>query len=132
MGDVHPTEGYESTLDRHLPPREQRIRAMSRRIFREMVKDEICDKPLGWRRRRQYLAYAAKLNIDPFEARLLIRGVEYECGHAKPAAMDNPRSAIEAEYLAVTQGQECLLDRMMLVPAFAAGLLFLTWVLVAE
>jgi hypothetical protein len=132
MGESHSPDNYESALDRHLPPREQKVRAMSRRIFREMVKDEICDRPLGWRRRRQYLAYAAKLNIDPFEARLLIRGVEYECGHVKPAAMDNPRSDIEAEYLSTTQGQERLLDRMMMVPALAAGLLLLTWLLVAE
>ncbi len=131
MGDSH-SNNFESALDRHLPPREQRMRAMSRRVFREMVKDEICDRPLGWRRRRQYLAYAARLNIDPFEARLLIRGVEYECGHVKPAAMENPRAAIEAEYLATFEGQESTIDRLMLVPAMAAGMLLVTWLLVAE
>ncbi|MBX3396675.1 MAG: hypothetical protein KF841_15040 [Phycisphaerae bacterium] len=40
------------------------------------------------------------MGIDPFEARLIVRAVEYECGHAPRAAMDESDSPISTEFIA--------------------------------
>jgi hypothetical protein len=64
-------------LDEALADRHQR-RGAHRRLFREMVKGELEAGPLSWMRRRALVKFAQRLEIDPFEARLLIRGVEYE------------------------------------------------------
>ncbi len=74
-------------------------KAANRRLFREMVKGEIEDRPLSWSRRRSLIRFARRLEIDPFEARLLIRAVEYECGHVAPAAMDEVRTSTNPGYL---------------------------------
>jgi hypothetical protein len=74
-------------------------KAANRRLFREMVKGEIEDRPLSWSRRRSLIRFARRLEIDSFEARLLIRAVEYECGHVTPAAMDEVRTSTNPGYL---------------------------------
>jgi len=54
-------------------------RAMNRRAFREMVKTEVGEHPLTGRRRREFVRFAESIGIEAYEARLLIRAVEYEC-----------------------------------------------------
>lgn len=71
-------------------------RAANRRIFREMVKGEINDGRLTHRRRRELIQFAAGLEIDDYEARLLLRAVEYECcvaGPAQAAGLETPTDA---------------------------------------
>jgi len=76
------------------------VEVSPRQLFREMVKGEIEDRPLSWSRRRALLRFAARLEIDAFEARLLVRGVEYECGHVAPAAMADVETPVQTDYLA--------------------------------
>ena len=64
-----------------------------------MVKDQIENRPLGWLQRRALLRFAARIPLDDFEARLIIRAVEYECGHVPPAAMADIESPLAEEYL---------------------------------
>lgn len=71
-----------------------------RRVFREMVKGEIEDKPLRWHQRRALVRFGESLGLDSFEARLIIRAVEYECGHVSPAAMADTDTAVNEDYLA--------------------------------
>lgn len=77
-------------------------KAANLRIFREMIKHDVQNRPLGWRRRREFVRFAQRLDIDPFHARLLIRAVEYECGHAVPAAMAEVETGVETAYVAHT------------------------------
>ena len=74
-------------------------RVNPRRIFREMVKGEIEDRPLGLRQRRSLVRFGRRLGIDSFEARLIVRAVEYECGHVPPAAMEDAETPVQAEYV---------------------------------
>lgn len=79
-------------LDEALADRQQR-RGAHRRLFRDMVKGELEVGPLTWLRRRALVKFAKRLNIDRFEAQLLIRGVEYEGAMIPPAAM--PSAQVE-------------------------------------
>lgn len=100
MGRELPPEAFESGLDHHLAPEVRRARAMNRRLFREMVKEQIADCPITKSKRRAFVRFAEKLHIDTFEARLIIRAVEYECGHVAPAAMAEIQTPVAREYLA--------------------------------
>lgn len=72
-------------LDDALADRRLR-RGAHRRLFREMVHGELEASSLTWLRRRALVKFAARLEIDRFEAELLIRGVEYEEAMIPPAA----------------------------------------------
>lgn len=99
MRNEPPPEAFESGLDYQLSPAERRARAATRRVFRGMVKGLIQDRPLTGLRRRELVRFGKKLRLDTFEVRLIIRAVEYECGHVAPAAMADPDSAVTKEYL---------------------------------
>ena len=70
--------------------------ARNRRLFREMVKGEKEANMLTPRRRRSLVAFARRLKIDKDEARLLIRGVEYECGLDEPPAEEGLSQDVES------------------------------------
>lgn len=78
-------------LDEALADRQQR-RGAHRRLFREMVKGELESGPLTWLRRRALVKFAERLDIDCFEAQLLIRGVEYEGAMIPAAAMPSAQA----------------------------------------
>ena len=63
-------------------------RSFSKQLFREMAKSEMENAQLSWQQRRRFVAFATRLGIDEFEAKLILRAVEYECGHAELAALD--------------------------------------------
>ena len=52
-----------------------------------MVKGELEAGPLSWMRRRALVKFAQRVEIDPFEARLLIRSVEFEGAVVPPTMM---------------------------------------------
>ncbi len=104
MGKDLPPEAFESGLDHRLTPAQRDARALRRRAFREMVKSQIEDRPLGWMQRRALLRFAARIPLDDFEARLIVRAVEYECGHVAPAAMADVEPSLAAEYLDAGDG----------------------------
>lgn len=95
-----PPEAFESGLDAALPAEQRRQLAMNRRVFRAMLVDEMTDAPLTAARRREFLAYARRLGLDDFEARLFVRAVEYECGHVRPAALDDRPTDADLRYAA--------------------------------
>jgi len=99
VGRKLPPEAFESGLDARLSPEVRRARAINRRLFREMIKDQFADRPMSWWQRRALVRFAAALDIESFEARLIIRGVEYECGHVAPAAMADVQTPVKTEYL---------------------------------
>lgn len=87
------SDPFESELDYHLPEEQRQQRAMHRRIFREMIRLEAESAPVTRKVGRDLVRFAQRLDIDAFEARLMIRAVEYECGHvprAKMADIDTP------------------------------------------
>ncbi len=75
-----------------------------RQVFSEMVMGEIEDRPLSWGRRRRLIRYGASLGMDAFEARLLIRAIEYASGHVMPAAMADTETPVERAYLGESKG----------------------------
>ena len=100
-------------LDEALADRQQR-RGANRRLFREMVKGELEVGPLTWLRRRALVKFAQRLDIDRFEAQLLIRGVEYEGALIPPAVM-SPTQAPSNEDSASQQRTAALMRMMVLV-----------------
>lgn len=90
----------ESELDRGLSVEQRRQRAAIRGAYREMIRMELQDAPISWWRRRSLLGYGTSIGMDPFEARLLLRAVEYECGHTPPAAMADLETPVELNYVA--------------------------------
>jgi hypothetical protein len=111
-------------LDHHLAPEVRRARAMNRRLFREMVKEQIADCPMTKAKRRAFVRFAEKLHIDTFEARLIIRAVEYECGHVAPAAMAENQTPVAGRYLCDADGHDGY--RLSRFEAIWAGLLAVT------
>jgi len=79
---------------------QRRQRAMYRQIFRAMAVEQVQERPLTWWRRRKLVRFARCLGIAPFEARLILRAVEYACGHVRPAAADRRTSPVHGAYLA--------------------------------
>ena len=59
-----------------------------RRIFREMVKEELASGPLPARTRRELVEFASTAGLDAYEARLTIRAVEFELGMATDLTVD--------------------------------------------
>lgn len=95
-------------------------RADCRRVFREMVRLETQERPLSWVRRNRLVRFAEGLGIDGFEARLVVRAVEYDCGHVPPAAMADVATPASMQY-AADAGPWTHWVRILLVVA-AAGL----------
>ncbi|MCG8405996.1 MAG: hypothetical protein MI923_12440 [Phycisphaerales bacterium] len=130
MEEERPHEVFESGLDHRLPPAERRTKAAHRRIFRQMVKQEIENRPLNWLRRRALIRFAEKkLRMDAFEARLIIRGVEYECGHVAPAAMANVESPVATEYLPKKEHEQYWLTRALVFPVALVVICLILWLL---
>ena len=130
VGEERPPEVFESGLDHRLPAATRRIKATHRRVFRQMVKQEIEDQPLNWFRRRALIRFAEKkLQIDSFEARLIIRGVEYECGHVAPAAMADVEPFVTTEYLPKKEHEQNWLTGKSLFPVALAILCLIIWLL---
>ena len=59
-----------------------------RRIFREMVKEELAAGPLPARTRRELVEFASTAGLDVYEARITIRAVEFELGMVTDLAAD--------------------------------------------
>ena len=59
-----------------------------RRIFREMIKEELSTGPLPARTRRELVEFASTAGLDVYEARITIRAVEFELGMATDLAAD--------------------------------------------
>lgn len=96
-------------------------RNLNRRLFREMIKTDLEDQPLNWLRRRTFVRFAHRLGIDPFEARLIIRAVEYESGHAGPAAAVESDASVDFDLIARPGHEEATLRAVLL----AVGLMMI-------
>ncbi len=130
MGKDLPPEAFESGLDQRLTPAQSAARAFRRRAFREMVKRQIEDRPLGWMQRRALLRFAARIPLDDFEARLIIRAVEYESGHVAPAAMADVELLVATEYLKVDEDGPSRHSGITLIVPLVLLLLFISlWLL---
>ncbi|HPF40511.1 MAG TPA: hypothetical protein P5081_09900 [Phycisphaerae bacterium] len=125
MRDNAPRESAE----RHLAdtPSPRLDRATSRRLFREMTKMQIEDGPLPWARRRDLVRFARRLGIDTFEAKLIIRAVEYECGLAAPAALDERESPAEGRLVMPADESLGGLAVTLIPPVAILLLIMLAW-----
>ena len=59
-----------------------------RRIFRQMVREEIGTGLLTYSRRKLLIRYAEQIGISPFDANLLIAQAQYEAGQLEFASSD--------------------------------------------
>ena len=110
----------QAAAGRHVDPSgpTDDARADCRRVFREMVRLETQDRPLSWVRRNRLVRFAEELGIDGFEARLVVRAVEYDCGHVPPAAMADVGTPADMQY-AADAGAWTHWVRLLLVVAVA-------------
>lgn len=96
-------------------------RNLNRRLFREMIKTDLEDQPLNWLRRRTFVRFAHRLGIDAFEARLIIRAVEYESGHASPPTAVESETSVDFDLIAKPGHEEATLRAVLL----AVGLMMI-------
>lgn len=82
MGEDFPEQPLDSVLA-GARTSEAMKRAACRRLFREMVRGETEHGPIGFFKRRALVRFAGRLSIASAEARLIIRGVEFEVGLKK-------------------------------------------------
>jgi len=83
------TSGEDAVDPAHLPLPGGHRRNAVRRIFREMVREELSSTgPLSAAKRRELVEFAATAGLDPYEARLTVRAVEYEMGMAVDLTVD--------------------------------------------
>lgn len=129
MGERPAPEAFESELDWRLTPEARAARSRNRRLFREMVRMEIENRPLGWLRRRALVRFAGRLRLDPFEARLIVRAVEYECGHTPPAAMAEVETPVTMAYLAGADRTAPWSDWKVVLPAATGLVCFILWLI---
>ncbi|MFQ5410826.1 MAG: hypothetical protein ACE5EC_00955 [Phycisphaerae bacterium] len=129
METPHSPQYHDSGWSSHPSPAERDRRTRNRRVFREMVKLEIVDRPLSWFRRRALIRFAERMKLDPFEARLIVRAVEYECGHVAMAAMDEVRTPVATEFLEQVENETVLSDWKVVIPAAIGILCFIQWLL---
>ncbi len=129
MESPHSPQYHDSGWSPHPSPAERDRRTRNRRVFREMVKLEIVDRPLSWFRRRALIRFAERMNLDPFEARLIVRAVEYECGHVVVAAMDEVQTPVAMEYLEQVENETAIQDWKVVFPAAIGTLCFVQWFL---
>ena len=102
-------------------------RAFSKQMFREMIKMQIDDGPLPWSRRRELVRFASRLGIDAFEAKLIIRAVEYECGVAAPAALDDRESPADTHLVTAADESFGALAPKLLVPVAIILIILSAW-----
>ncbi len=100
-----------------------------RRLFREMIKFELRDRPLGWLQGRALIRFARRLGLDDLEARLLIRAVEYESGHAAPTSPADGVFHQERHRSADSESGGLFLDRNLFWPAAFGVFVLLVWLL---
>lgn len=106
-------------------------RAFGKRLFREMIKLQIEDGPLRGGQRRELVRFARRMNIDTFEARLIIRAVEYECGVAAPAALDDRETPADQRFVIHLDESVTAHARYLLRPVAILVLLMLAWLAIA-
>ncbi|HUN82054.1 MAG TPA: hypothetical protein VMV81_11170 [Phycisphaerae bacterium] len=77
MGGNIPPEVFQEYMERQRLAEARERRITARTILAEMVRQEIADRSLSWRRRRALVRFAGKFGIDEYEAGLLIRAAEF-------------------------------------------------------
>ncbi|MBK8269438.1 MAG: hypothetical protein IPK83_14485 [Planctomycetes bacterium] len=113
-------QGGPSGIDYRPILEKRRQRNLNRGVFREMIKTELETKPLGWLRRRTLVKFATRLGIDEFEARLILRAVEYECGKAAKDGQTDIESEIQKEFVAQSKaGGESWLTHLVALAVVA-------------
>ena len=130
----------EQPIDRQASANDSKIdapnhrpdRSFNRRLFSEITKMQIVDAPLGWSRRRELVRFARKLGIDAFEAKLLIRAVEYELGLTRPAVMDDRRTDADTRLVAVDEDSIRGESLPLLGPIAVMATLLLTWLITSR
>lgn len=127
MRDNRPNEPIDMQLDDPARRSTRVDRTIARQLFREMITMQIDAGPLPGTRRRELVRFARRLGIDTFEAKLIIRAVEYECGVAAPAAMDDRETP--ADKRLVTADDESLgaFAPSLLVPVATLIAIMLAW-----
>lgn len=103
-------------------------RTFGRQLLREMTRMQIDDGPLRWSQRRELVRFARRMGIDTFEARLIIRAVEYECGVAAPAGLDDRESPADRQLVAPIDDSILGHAPLFLLPVAVLVIVMLAWI----
>lgn len=88
LSEDRPGAGENAASGSDLPHPGGHRRNAVRRIFREMIKEELAAGPLPARTRRELVEFASTAGLDVYEARVTIRAVEFELGMATDLSAD--------------------------------------------
>lgn len=123
-GNIPPEVFQEFQQQQHLAEARQR-RMTARTVLAEMVRQEVAERRLSWRRRRALVRFAGKFGIEEFEAQLLIRAAEFS--FAEPAEKTQVEQA--REYLASLEEPSSITRLWVIAAAFFINTLGLIWFL---
>jgi hypothetical protein len=101
LSEGNPIVADDASAGADLPLPGGHRRNAVRRIFREMVKEELATGPLADWKRRELVEFASTAGLDAYEARLTIRAVEFELGMAADLTVD-PRDEEAWSFLTPT------------------------------
>src|SRR5262249_19821681 len=96
MGVVIPPEVFQEYLDQQRGAEDRQRRMTARTVLAEMVRQEVADRGLSWRRQRAMIRFGGKFGIEEYEAQLLIRAAEFSFGETPDASQHR----LATEYLA--------------------------------
>jgi hypothetical protein len=96
MGVVIPPEVFQEYLVQQRSAEARQRRMTARTVLAEMVRQEVTERGLSWRRRRAMVRFAGKFGIEEYEAQLLIRAAEFSFGETPDASQHK----LATEYLA--------------------------------
>ncbi|MCB9858518.1 MAG: hypothetical protein H6818_22805 [Phycisphaerales bacterium] len=104
-------------------------RSIARQLFREMIAMQVDDGPLPGARRRELVRFARRLGIDTFEAKVMIRAVEYDCGVAAPAALDDRKSPADTRLVSTEDESLGAFAPTLIAPVALLIVVMLVWAL---
>src|SRR5438477_11537078 len=86
MGVVIPPEVFQEYLGQQRGAEARQRRMTARTVLAEMVRQEVAERGLSWRRRRAMVRFAGKFGIEEYEAQLLIRAAEFSFSETPDAS----------------------------------------------
>jgi hypothetical protein len=120
MGGDIPPEVFQAYLEQRRAEEARQGRMTVRKVLAEMVRQELAERRLTWRRRRALVRYAVRLGLDAPEAQMLVRAAE--CGFGGGPASDD--SGLTREYLADVDRRHSpsLMLRILFVALILSGM----------
>lgn len=77
MGGNIPPDVFQAFREQQKAADARAARMSARTVLAEMVRQDVAEGRLSWRRRKAMVRFAERLGLDGYEAQLLIRAAEF-------------------------------------------------------